>query len=132
MKRLLRYFLICALFVTQPYMATAQSLRTHKVQKKETQFGIAQMYGITVEQLVQANPGMEEPGFKLKKGMMIVIPEPVKVQANNQNMQNSSTDVRQRSIRLSLDWISGLRRLVPITEKLIEFVSLKQKLRISF
>ena len=102
MKRLLRYFLICALFVTQPYMATAQSLRTHKVQKKETQFGIAQMYGITVEQLVQANPGMEESGFKLKKGMMIVIPEPVKVQANNQNMQNSSTDVRQRSIRVGI------------------------------
>ena len=51
MKSLLRYFLICVFVVSQPLMAMSQSYRTHKVQKKETQYGIAKMYGITVEEL---------------------------------------------------------------------------------
>ena len=101
MKRILRYFLICALLIAQPYAATAQSLRTHKVQKKETQYGIAKMYGITVEQLVEANPGMEKPGYKLKKGAVIFIPDTVKVASENKNNKDNA-DVRQRSIRVGV------------------------------
>ena len=56
MKRLLRYFLICVLVSVQPLAADAQTVRTHKVQKRDTQYGIARMYGISVEQLVKANP----------------------------------------------------------------------------
>ena len=102
MKRILRYFLICALFVAQPYMATAQSLRTHKVQKKETQYGIAKMYGITVEQLVEANPGMELPGYKLKKGVVIFIPDANTTTTVSQPTANKDVDVRQRSIRVGV------------------------------
>lgn len=102
MKRILRYFLICALFSALPLASYAQSVRTHKVQKKETQYGIAKMYGITVEQLVLANPGMELPGYKLKKGDVINIPDGAKlvtpVVANN----NDNADVRERSIRMGI------------------------------
>ena len=102
MKRILRYFLICALFSALPLASYAQSVRTHKVQKKETQYGIAKMYGITVEQLVLANPGMELPGYKLKKGAVINIPDGAKlvtpVVANN----NDNADVRERSIRMGI------------------------------
>ena len=102
MKRILRYFLICALFSALPLASYAQSVRTHKVQKKETQYGIAKMYGITVEQLVLANPGMELPGYKLKKGDVINIPDGTKlvtpVVANN----NDNADVRERSIRMGI------------------------------
>lgn len=102
MKRLLRYFLICVLVSVQPLAADAQTVRTHKVQKKDTQYGIARMYGISVEQLVKANPGMELPGYKLKKGTVINIPEagtsaPAPVSNNEGN-----TDVRNRSIRMGI------------------------------
>lgn len=46
----------------------------HKVQKKETLWSISQKYGITVEDLVAANPQMEEAGYQLKKGEVIYIP----------------------------------------------------------
>lgn len=103
MKSLLRYFLIFVLFVSYSYVSVAQSVRTHKVAKKETMYGISKMYGITVEQLVQANPGMEEPGYKLKKGSIINIPS-----ADGQKVatlavqQNPDADVRQRAIRVGV------------------------------
>ena len=34
----------------------------HKVKKKETIFGIARDYGLTVDQLMKANPEMSQPG----------------------------------------------------------------------
>ena len=104
MKSLLRYFLIFALFAFLPYVSMAQSVRTHKVAKKETMYGISKMYGITVEQLVQANPGMEKPDYKLKKGTLINIPSGsgnVAV-ANPAVLQNSNADVRQRAIRVGV------------------------------
>lgn len=102
MKSLLRYFLIFALFACQPYIAMAQSVRTHKVAKKETMYGISKMYGITAEQLVQANPGMEEPGYKLKKGSVINIPSGEMSLVNPTSSQNINADVRQRSIRVGV------------------------------
>lgn len=102
MKRLLRYFLICALFAAHPMMSDAQSMRTHKVQKKETMYGISQMYGITVEQLVQANPGMEAPGYKLKKGAVIFIPDAVKATVVVASGSDPNADVRERSIRVGI------------------------------
>lgn len=53
---------------------SAQSVLTHEVQSKETLYGISRQYGITIDQLVQANPGMEKPGFELKAGSVIIIP----------------------------------------------------------
>lgn len=47
---------------------------THKVKKQETIFGIARDYGITIDQLIDANPDMRKPGYDLKKGAIIVIP----------------------------------------------------------
>ncbi|MBO4826787.1 MAG: LysM peptidoglycan-binding domain-containing protein [Prevotella sp.] len=46
----------------------------HKVKKKETIFGIANEYGLTVEELIKANPEMNTPGYSLKKGDFIFIP----------------------------------------------------------
>lgn len=45
---------------------------THVVQKKETVYGISQMYGITEEELIAANPGIKPE--KLKKGSELCIP----------------------------------------------------------
>ena len=42
--------------------------------RKETIFGITRRYGITVEELIEANPEMKEPYYQLKKGAVLKIP----------------------------------------------------------
>jgi LysM repeat protein len=48
-------------------MASAQSVKPHKVKKNETIYGIARDNGLSVDQLVAVNPGMERPDYVLKK-----------------------------------------------------------------
>lgn len=48
----------------------------HKVKRRETAFSIAREYQVTMEQLVRANPEMQDPDFKLKKGSWVCIPYP--------------------------------------------------------
>ena len=47
---------------------------SYKVKKDETLWGISRNFGITVDALIAANPEMQEPGYKLKKGRTITIP----------------------------------------------------------
>ena len=101
MTRLLRYLCI-AILLCCAGIIHAQFVKVHKVQKKETIYGIARMYGITQEQLKQANPVMEQPGYQLKKGDRINIP----VTTNGDNQISSTIfavdDVRQRHIRMGV------------------------------
>ena len=46
----------------------------YKVKKKDTIFGIAKKYGITMPELMDANPEMKTEGYELKKGDYIFIP----------------------------------------------------------
>lgn len=50
--------------------------RKHKVKRKETLYGIARQYGLTVEELLAANPSVDTTKTKLKKGTELIIPEP--------------------------------------------------------
>ena len=67
MTRLLRYYtLIAALFLAVGITSAqvTESIRgLHKVKKKETIFGISKMYGITIDQLIEANPEMKTPDY---------------------------------------------------------------------
>ena len=77
MKRLLTYLLLGAILLFAADMATAQTQTgktVHKVKKKETIFGIARQYGLSIQELVNANPEMNTPGYELKKDSYIVIP----------------------------------------------------------
>lgn len=69
--------IILLLFLFVSIMAEAQ-INTwqdvYKAKKKDTIYGIATKYGITVEQLKDANPEMKADGYQLKKGNMIFIP----------------------------------------------------------
>ncbi len=68
--------LLVALF-TFGVDADAQQIQSvHKVKKRETIFGIARDYNITIEELIGANPEMQQPGYELKKGATINIPFP--------------------------------------------------------
>lgn len=49
-----------------------QSLQTHEVQTKETAYGVAKQYNITVEELYRLNPQVETEGLKI--GQIINVP----------------------------------------------------------
>ena len=79
MKRIIQYFLMLAVmaFVTETALAQQPQFRTrHEVKRKETIFGISRTYGITIQELIAANPEMNTPGYELKKGDYINIPWP--------------------------------------------------------
>ena len=115
MKRTLRFFMLLVLFcfTAETALAQVQSFREmHKVKRKETIFGIARDYGLTVQELINANPDMNAPGYELKKGEYIKIPYP----ANSLMTTTPSTeeiamptkpkvvetDMRQREIRVGV------------------------------
>lgn len=78
MTRLLRYFLLITLLAFTVSSVSAQQTSDirglHKVKKKETIFGISRNYGLTIEELIKANPEMNATDFELKKGMVLKIP----------------------------------------------------------
>ena len=75
----------------------AQEMKTHKVKKNETIYGIARDNGITIQDLIAANPGMEKPDYVLKKGKVINIPIVAATAVGDPN-----GDVRKRAIRLGV------------------------------
>lgn len=76
MRKKLRYLWIAIAFC----FATGVSAQVnkwqdmYKVKKKDTIFGIAKKYGITMPELMDANPEMKTEGYELKKGDYIFIP----------------------------------------------------------
>ena len=116
MTRTLRYFMLLALFcfTAETALAQVQNYKElHKVKRKETIFGIARENGLTVQELIDANPEMNMPGYELKKGDFIKIPFP----SNASNATPASatqeiemptkpqvveTDMRQREIRVGI------------------------------
>lgn len=106
MKRLT----ICILTMVMGIQVGAQTSPTwremHKVKKKETVYGIAKQYGITEEELRNANPEMKNEGYQLKKGDYIFIPyavnKPQTAQSNPAPVEQKKVDLRQREIRVGV------------------------------
>ncbi len=114
MKPSVKFFLLAWLLLTAADMALAQTAaykELHKVKRKETIFGIARDNGITVEELIKANPEMNTPGYELRKGDYIKIPypasqrpaatasAPITVPAKPEPVV---TDIRQRELRVGV------------------------------
>ncbi len=59
--------------VTTTNITNTEGLKTHYVQKGETLYGIARMYGITLDQLIDAN--LDRLGNVLLAGQTLVIPD---------------------------------------------------------
>ena len=102
MKQYLRYFLVSAMLFAIVGTAWGQSVRTHKVKKNETIYGIAHANGITEAELRSANPGMERSDYVLKKGAVIVIPTPQTVATPVVGAAPTADDVRSRAIRMGI------------------------------
>ncbi|MBR1395636.1 MAG: ABC transporter substrate-binding protein [Prevotella sp.] len=83
-------------FVAQTaYCQTQKWREIHKVKKKETIFGIARQYGITIQELVDANPEMNTPGYELKKDSYICIPYPKTQNSSSQTVETPVSVSRQ-------------------------------------
>ncbi len=117
MKHIWRYFAFLTLSVLMADTALAQSQtykELHLVKRKETIFGIAKDNGITIQELIQANPEMNTPGYELKKGQYIKIPYPAGQQPEpvvSQSPQpiampgkpkSADVDMRRRTIRVGV------------------------------
>ena len=117
MKQIWSHFLLVALlaFSAETAMGQAQTFKDlHEVKRKETIFGIARDNGLTVQELIDANPEMNQPGYELKKGDIIKIPFPKgkPVPKINENYapsvsssatgKSSANDMRQREIRVGV------------------------------
>ena len=107
MRHDIRFFIVGLLF-TLAIDGSAQNKtwrEMHKVKRKETVYGIARQYDVTEEQLRKANPEMQLPDYKLKKGDYIFIPFPeVKKVEEKPKPQPTpvTTDVRTRAIRVGV------------------------------
>ncbi len=79
MNCLLRSILLL-LIACFPLVMSAQSntksSTIYTVKKKDTVYGIAHRYNITIDELLKANPGAVDADFNLKKGIELVIPQP--------------------------------------------------------
>ena len=83
-------------FSTETAFCQTQKWREiHKVKKKETIFGIARQYGITIQDLVDANPEMNTPGYELKKDSYICIPYPKQETSSPQPVETPVSVNRQ-------------------------------------
>lgn len=111
MKMFIRYIFVFVvmLFVSEIVLAQSIKIReVHKVKRKETIFGIAKSYGISIEELMAANPEMRSPGYELKKGHKLNIPykqEIVEVKEDTvaeEPVKPQKTDMRRRAIRLGV------------------------------
>lgn len=72
---LLRSLLLSAM-IGLSLSAFAQTQTTHKVKKNDTVYGIAHKYGISIDELLAANPGVADADFNIKKGTVLTIPSP--------------------------------------------------------
>ncbi len=90
------WLLLLCLFFVVAVPACAQDTTNHiyKVKKSDTLYGIAHYHGITVDQLINANPEMKLPGYQLHKGDHLYIPTPRNAAATN---SDTSTPVAKSS-----------------------------------
>lgn len=109
MKHLLRYFLLFSvlMFLVIPAWSQQVFKDLHEVQRKETIFGIARANGLTVQELLDANPEMNQPGYELKQGDTIKIPFPKSKQptitpSTQQSVPTGNVDMRHREIRIGV------------------------------
>ncbi len=76
MKISLRFALVVltSLFCFQCFAQSQNWREKYQVKKKDTLYGIAKKYNISVDALIEANPEMKVDGFELKKGSYVYIP----------------------------------------------------------
>lgn len=107
MRKIFRYVLV-SLVLLSSVCAYAQSNKWRDIytaKKKDTIFGIAKKYGISIPELMDANPEMKVEGYELKKGATVFIPFE-KTQSVKPTMtapkENETVPVTSRAIKVGI------------------------------
>ena len=99
MKISVRFVLILltSLFCFQGFCQTLQWRDKYKVKKKDTLYGIAKKYNISVDALIEANPEMKVEGYELRKDSYVLIPYTTTqaTSAPGGSIRTTSSTVRQ-------------------------------------
>jgi len=105
MKHITRTFLVILLFfAASSVWAQSNKWRDiYKVKKKDTIFGIAKKYGLSIVDLMEANPEMKQEGYQLKKGTTLFIPFEKKTETQPAAKPVGTADgIRDRAIRIGV------------------------------
>lgn len=107
MKMTLRYALVvfASLFCFQCFAQTQNWREKYQVKKKDTLYGIAKKYNISVDALIEANPEMKVDGFELKKGSYVCIPyaaSGTSGQTSATLMQTASRQFSSKTVRVGV------------------------------
>ena len=78
MKKTLRtvLFALLTLLCASAWGQASGVQKKYKVKKKDTIYGIAHKYDLTIDELLNANPEMKAEGYSLKAGDYVLIPYP--------------------------------------------------------
>ena len=92
MRRSMRYFLmIVGLTLSMGVFAQTTKWRDiYTVKKKDTVFGIANKYGLSLPELMEANPEMKQEGYVLQKGATLFIPYEKVLKKNQEKAGNAA------------------------------------------
>ena len=92
MRRSMRYFLmIVGLTLSMGVFAQTTKWRDiYTVKKKDTVFGIANKYGLSLPELMEANPEMKQEGYVLQKGATLFIPYEKDLKKNQEKAGNAA------------------------------------------
>src|SRR3712207_4482327 len=77
----------------------AQSLvvrEKYKVKRKDTVYGISKKFGLTIQQLLDANPEMKQEGFELRHGDYVLIQQVNGAEVGTKSAVNSSRSEERR------------------------------------
>lgn len=116
MMKYIRYILLVVsmLLCLEGYSQTTKWQDIYTVKKKDTVFGIAKKYGLTLPELMEANPDMKQEGYTLQKGATLFIPyasqkttSTQSTQSKSQTIQNTQSSSIKVGVMLPLHDVDG-------------------------
>ena len=102
MTTMRRYFklILCFLALMVATAVAGQTIKwqeLYKVKKKDTIYGIAKKFNITIDELIRANPAMQKADYSLQKGDQLLIPYPAAKPAATTTPATAATNTQAQS-----------------------------------
>lgn len=116
MKKSIIYFtllLVAVCFCTYGYAQSSIWRDVYKVKKKDNVYDIATRYGITVPELMKANPDMSIPGYELKKGDYIFIPYSANGKKGKSPKKDKKKDSSEWTSPITVDGTASVGNVMP-------------------
>ena len=98
----------------------------HKVKRKETVYSIARDFNVSVAELKEANPEMNRPDYKLRRGDFVCIPYPKPQQPVKEEKTPSNEELMEKKVVAAPQKKISMGVILPFkdgtqSEKMVEF-----------